>query len=322
MTSESARKEDSEGRPALSPAAGRAEALARALIADFAARRPLGAGSFIVTLYGDAIVPRGGLVWLGNVIAVCTRVGISETLVRTAVSRLVAAGHLVGLRDGRRSFYRLSEASHTAFEAAAAVIYGGPRDDPAEAWSLLVLPEEGLGEAERRALAEQGYGFLGPTLALRARVDEASGPLPSGTLRFDARLLDEADRAVLRTRAVEAWALDALNERYAFFCRRFAPLQAALDGGVALAQPLALAVRLLLVHDYRHIVLEDPGLPAELLPEAWQGRQARRLFATLYALLAQDAEAEIDAAFIDAEGPLSADPRVLEERRAALSDYL
>ncbi len=296
--------------------------MARALISDFAARRPLGAGSFIVTLYGDAIVPRGGLVWLGNVIAICAQVGISETLVRTAVSRLVAAGHLVGLRDGRRSFYRLSEASHSAFEAAAAVIYGGPRDVSAEAWSLLILPGEGLGEAERRSLAERGYGFLTPTLALRAGEGAPGEPLPSGTLCFEARLLDKADQAALRARAVEAWSLDALDERYGLFCSRFAPLQVALEGGAVLARPLALAVRLLLVHDYRHIVLEDPGLPTLLLPEAWQGRQARRLFATLYALLAPEAEAEIDADFIDDEGPLSADSRVLEARRVGLSDCL
>ncbi len=52
----------------------------------------LRAASFIVTLYGDVVEPRGGLLWMGTLVEVCALVGISETRVRTAVSRLVAAG--------------------------------------------------------------------------------------------------------------------------------------------------------------------------------------------------------------------------------------
>jgi len=46
----------------------------------------LRAGSFIVTLYGDVVEPRGGRLWMGNIIETCASMGISETLVRTAVS--------------------------------------------------------------------------------------------------------------------------------------------------------------------------------------------------------------------------------------------
>ena len=51
----------------------------------------LRSASFIVTLYGDVAVPRGGVLWTGTLIEICARVGISESLVRTAVSRLVTA---------------------------------------------------------------------------------------------------------------------------------------------------------------------------------------------------------------------------------------
>src|SRR5690242_7752912 len=76
---------------------------------------PIKAASFIVTIYGDVIEPRGGVVWIGNLIETCKNVGITETLVRTAVSRLVAAGRLAGEREGRRSFYRLTEAAQAEF---------------------------------------------------------------------------------------------------------------------------------------------------------------------------------------------------------------
>jgi len=120
--------------------------LIRSLVDEFADRRPLRAGAFIVTLYGDAVVPRGGSLWIGNVIEACGAVGISETLVRTAVSRLVAAGRLDGLRIGRRSFYRLTEAARLEFERAAAVLYAAAPAEDATAWTPLLAPNGGARE--------------------------------------------------------------------------------------------------------------------------------------------------------------------------------
>ena len=48
------------------------------LIHNFQQKRPLRAGSLIITLYGDAIVPRGGTVWLGSLMALLEPIGISE----------------------------------------------------------------------------------------------------------------------------------------------------------------------------------------------------------------------------------------------------
>ena len=55
---------------------------------------PPRATSFIVTLYGDLVEPRGGTIWMGSVIDICAAVGLTETHVRTSVSRLVANGQL------------------------------------------------------------------------------------------------------------------------------------------------------------------------------------------------------------------------------------
>ncbi len=299
--------------------AGSASSIAGTLVDAFAARRPLGAGSFIVTLYGDAIVPRGGLVWLGNVIAVCAEVGISETLVRTAVSRLVAAGHLSGERDGRRSFYRLTAASRQDFESAAEIIYGGPKQSHGQEWSLLVLPSRNLTDLERRDLVKQGHGLLGPSLALRAQDSQLPTSI-AGALRFNAAVLDKAGREQLRQLAADAWSLDSLSLRYRQFRDSYAPLLAALEADTddPLDAQLCLALRLLLVHDYRHVVLDDPGLPQDLLPQDWLGPVARDLFVALYAQLNDKAERAIAATFIDMQGPLVFEPKLLSRRLSAL----
>jgi phenylacetic acid degradation operon negative regulatory protein len=54
-------------------------------------------------------------------------------------------------------------------------------------------------------------------------------------------------------------------------------------------------VRILLIHDYRRIVLRDPRLPSGLLPPDWPGLPARALCARLYAALAPASERWLDA---------------------------
>ena len=255
-------------------------------VSAIAATLPLRAAGFIVTLYGDAVVPRGGEVWIGTIIETCAMVGISETLVRTAVSRLVAAGQLEGWRRGRRSFYRLSEASRAEFEAASRLIYGPP--EPWR-WRFLHLPEAGA-EARMTQLERQGYARLRPQLA----VGPARGPVPRGLLAFDA--MPEGAEALLAEFAALAWDLAPHAAAYRALIDRFAPL----DGLAPASGAEALTARLLLVHAWRQALLRDPRLPVEALPADWPGHAARALFHRLYAALSPAADSHVGAQF---EGP-------------------
>ncbi|MFD2816395.1 hypothetical protein ACFSYD_21480 [Paracoccus aerius] len=100
---------------------------------------PITAGSFIVTVYGDVVVPRGEVLWIGSLIEICSRIGISENLVRTAVSRLVSADRLQGTRVGRRSFYRLAPAARAEFAQAARMLYARPQ--PSGDWLVMLHPD-------------------------------------------------------------------------------------------------------------------------------------------------------------------------------------
>ncbi|GAB5471783.1 MAG: phenylacetic acid degradation operon negative regulatory protein PaaX [Rhodospirillales bacterium] len=305
----------------LAAPAGPVEAAAK-VVAAFAARRRLRAGAFIVTLYGDAVVPRGGLVWLGNVIEACGQVGISETLVRTAVSRLVTGGHLLGLRAGRRSYYRLTPQSHAAFQAAAERIYGSDDLPAEEGWTLLALPEGVADEPARRALATEGFGLIAPGLAARPGLPPVlPEPLAGlGAIPF-AGSLQQVGLPALQERAQEAWGLADLNRGYRAFLALFQPLAACLkdgDGLGALDPALALSARLLLVHEFRRSLLQDPRLPTALLPADWAGQRARRLFARLYLDLTPGAETALEAGFVDAKGHLRLDRKAFKRRLSAL----
>ena len=102
------------------------------MLADILARlrtQPSRTGSIIVTLYGDAIAPRGGSLALASLIDIFRALGIEDGVVRTAVSRLAADGWLVRSKRGRNSFYAISPAAAGATEAAAPLIYGPVRDE-------------------------------------------------------------------------------------------------------------------------------------------------------------------------------------------------
>jgi phenylacetic acid degradation operon negative regulatory protein len=149
---------------------------ARREIRQLADRLRLNAAAFIVTIYGDVVVPRGGVVWTGTLIELCAEVGISETLVRTAVSRLVAAEQLAGERIGRRSFYRLRTSAVQTFMQAADLLYGPDR--PAQGWQILHDPALRPEDARR-----QRMGHMGGPVFIRPDRGQPLPPTPSSAMR-------------------------------------------------------------------------------------------------------------------------------------------
>ncbi|WP_137181086.1 PaaX family transcriptional regulator C-terminal domain-containing protein [Roseomonas sp. AR75] len=246
--------------------------------------------SFIVTVWGDAVAPRGGSLWLGSLQAILDHFGCTPGQVRTAMSRLTEEGWLARNRVGRNSFYRLGARGEQAFAAAAARIYAGAPPDWDGRFRLVLLAEP----AVREALLAQGFGNLPGGAMLGVAGDPALLPKGAPVLAAPPRDGDEA-----RLLAARAWPLEGLADGYARFHDAFAPL-----AGARFRAAEALPLRLLLVHEWRRLVLRDPLLPAALLPGDWPGHQARALAARLYARLAPDAEGWLDAEGRNEAGPL------------------
>ena len=55
---------------------------------EFRQQKRVQAGSLIMSVFGDAILPRGGRIWLGSLIRLLEPLQLNERLVRTAVFRL------------------------------------------------------------------------------------------------------------------------------------------------------------------------------------------------------------------------------------------
>ena len=134
------------------------------LVDEFRSRPTLRAGSLITTVFGDAVAPRGGTVWLGSLINAMADFGISERLVRTSVFRLAKDGWLQSQQIGRRSYYSLTAEGREQFEQATRRIYGEPVNHWDGEWCLLLL--SGLDTATKdRVRRECGWLGFGPMSA-------------------------------------------------------------------------------------------------------------------------------------------------------------
>ncbi|MFK8015263.1 MAG: phenylacetic acid degradation operon negative regulatory protein PaaX [Gammaproteobacteria bacterium] len=279
--------------------------ICEARLEDFASQRPLRTGSLLISLFGDAIAPHGGEVWLGSLIDVLARFGVNQRLVRTTVFRLSKDGWLCAEQVGRRSFYRLDNTGHSRVTAASERIYAAPTTQPTADWCIALLTGvEGTRRDEiRRELTWLGFAPLSPSVMLhpglrQQRVDRALTGLPGQaqviTLRATA---DASSTDALRTQVIAAFDIDALTSRYRQFTERFAPALTAAKRVRRLEPGDAFVLRTLLIHEYRKIVLRDPLLPASMLPSPWHGQKAYHLCRDLYRTLDEPARAYLDEHF-------------------------
>jgi phenylacetic acid degradation operon negative regulatory protein len=276
-------------------------------IAHFLASDPPRSKSLVMTIFGDAIVPHGGTVWLGSLIELLAPFGVNDRLLRTSVFRLAQEGWLVANRDGRRSSYAILPEALPRFERAYRRIYAPLTVHWNGKWTLLLPSAAGIEAPARAALRKEllweGYAAIAPGVyghpASSAEVlDEILVRVGVQGKLFvcSATELPQVATRPLRALVEDGWDLSEVVAGYQLFIDQFEPLLALLQQGGALAPRAAFVIRTLLIHAYRRVQLHDPMLPIELLPDPWPGAKAYALARALYLHTFAAAESHIEAA--------------------------
>ena len=285
------------------------------LIERFQQQTPIRASSLIITLYGDAIEPRGGTVWLGSLIQLLEPMGINERLIRTSIFRLTKENWLTAEKVGRRSYYSLTGTGRRRFEKAFKRVYAANPPAWDGSWCLAVLTQ--LPQDKRKQVREelewQGFGAISPGVLGCPRCDRADinatlqdlGALEE-TILFETTAQDVLASKALRMQVRESWKIDELAAHYSEFIQLFRPLWQNLKEQEQLDPKACFLARVLLIHEYRKLLLRDPQLPDELLPGDWEGRAARQLCRNIYRLIQGPAEQWLEAAMETADGRLPA----------------
>jgi phenylacetic acid degradation operon negative regulatory protein len=235
---------------------------------DLHAQGRLRVWSILVTLFGDLAGPLPGQLALRDIHMLTRQFGITDGAVRTALSRLLAEEWLVSGKSGRHAFYALSPSGIEAVAEASPRIYAPPQDEP-ESWQLIVANPAALPVlSAAQAVRLTSECWLLPA----AQTPPADALVLTGQLTKRPGWL--ADRLV-STRLTDEYAkLAGLTHR----------LQGQLtkDGPAALAPETAMALRVLLLHFWRRLVLRHSPHLFWLLGPDWPGAQAARLIGPLW----------------------------------------
>ena len=158
-------------------------------------------------------------------------------------------------------------------------------------WCRWTLPRKP--QTFKRSLHWQGFRAI--SAGTFAKPGDGGSALLQTMQEFDATdkvLLFEADSSELSSKATPAQAqcMNAGNcgvaSGYREFLAQFRPLDKWLQRRPELDPQTAFAARILLIHDYRRILLQDTHLPEALLPPEWPGAEVLQLVGPLVPALA------------------------------------
>lgn len=255
----------------------------------------MNARSALFDLYGDHLRARGGSARVAALVRLLQPLGVAAPAVRTAVSRMVKQGWLEPARVDGGPGYQLTPRALERLEQAAARIY---RTDGTTSWDgrwHVVVParagQRASRERLRNGLAYLGYAPVGDGTWIAARSSPELDALLAAegvrAERFSARHQGDDSDLVRR-----AWDLEAVGRSYDRWLGEAKALVAELPD--AADDEHAFATRSRLVHEWRKFLFTDPGLPRELLPEAWPGDAAAAYFDAESARLLSAADRFVD----------------------------
>ena len=278
-----------------------------AIIKQLRSEPPSKTPSLVATVFGDIVEAYGGEIWLGSLTRLLQPLGISERLVRTAVYRLTQDGSLEGNRVGRRSYYRLTSSARLRVDRFDRRIYYFSEPEWDGEWRLIFAGTRGV-SAELRAELRRRMDWLGfGTIAPNVYGHPTAPMEPVRQLMAELGITDKVsimragndDQAPgLGTLEMvrQCFDIDSLEKAYGAFIKRYRPLAHALqqsrDSGDSNPEQ-SLVLRIMLIHQYRRILLHDPELPTPLLPPDWNGLEAHRLCAVIYKAVEHDSNAQI-----------------------------
>jgi len=257
-------------------------------------QRRLRVWSLILTFFGDAILPRGGIVAAGSVSRLMKELGIEDGAVRTAFSRLARDEWIIRNKQGRNAYYELAPKGHEPFKQASARIYSIPQcnEKPSSDWVIAI--HNSNGGTEFKQLVQHYNGLL---------LNTSTGLFSSGLAGLEDRL-KKTDCLVAKgsSQAVPDWVKehDGLQQyglELAAFIKTFSGL---MENDEIITTPInAMAARCLLIHEWRRLILRLPNIPDVLLPENWPARTAGELVAAKYSNLLTASEDWLDKEFME-----------------------
>ncbi len=257
-----------------------------------------------VTLVADYSMRNDAWLPAAAVVALLGEFGVTSGAARMAISRLARRGVLESRREGRYSFYRLTEVAAVELSVGGASIaeFGAGPDSWDGLWTFVTFSmpnqENTLRNALRVRLRWWGYaplynGVWVSPQPLTADDRAALAAVAVGGITVVRGRHVHVDTGVDRS-PVEAWDLTVIAGQYDDFIQRWGQLLPRIEAG-AVTGAEAVRARTEVMDTYRRFPTMDPLLPVELLPPRWPRARAREVFLAVYDGLAGPAQHHVRA---------------------------
>lgn len=243
--------------------------------------------SLIISILGDVAHPHGGDMPMADLLALTDHIKIDQGAVRTALSRLSKEEWVIATKTGRTSSYAFSSSGRAAFEPASARVYAPHYAPNSDTWVLAFLPpQRAKDRVETRRMLSETNALLtqsGVALWPRALAPKLGYLEQLGCLCFSGKL----DR--IPTWAKAEFAPPEAEVMATQFIKKFSALAECVDALPALD---AMAARILILHDWRRMLLRYPVVPTALQPEEWSMPAAHHLISRIYKRLVETSETQ------------------------------
>ncbi len=251
--------------------------------------------SLIFTIYGDYIRHYNNRIWVGSLIRLLEEFGHNPQSVRMSLSRMAKQGWLARDKEGKKSFYSLTEAGESRLNTAAKRIFNIKKEEWSGHWLIVVLQNNFDDAKHKQAFIKElewhGFGQLSTNVYVTPNpLHETMDRL---LVKYDVEeridiFSSEYTRGEESGLIQRCWNIDEINDKYEKFFEKYSKdyvLDKQLISEDRLTASECFVKRVMLTHEYRKFLFIDPGFPAELLPEKWLGHHANQLFTDYYQLL-------------------------------------
>lgn len=232
-----------------------------------------------------------------SIVFAMTRLGVGESAARSVLQRMTAKGFILRRKEGRRTFYTLSDRARTILRDGQRKMYSGWQPQEWDGtWTLVrVQVPESKRSLRHRISSTLSWAGFGQT---DGSTWVAPGSRPVGELLDDE--FAEIDPIVIvgtpqpptsEALLVASFDLKDLADSYTEFGVKWE------GADVRSLTPVEALVRRVELHfDWLRLARTDPQLPVSLLPDGWPGAAQGQVFRSLDRLL-EDREAPVVSAF-------------------------
>ena len=242
--------------------------------------------SFLISVFGELAQDRGARISGPLLRHITGQIGIKPDAMRVAIHRLRKDGWIDSERQGRTSTYFLTEWGRAQSASASPRIYAAEQAAEA-AWFGMFNPGQPM----------LGKDLDGVWVSSHAVITSA---MPDDAQAFATRIpVDTALPQWMTAKICDETTVELSGT----FASALATIRPQLTNSPDLTILEIAAIRVLLVHGWRRIVLKTPALPDHVFPDEWQGAACRSGVAGLLTQYPKVELEELEAAVISIPTP-------------------